>query len=119
MSLRDVSIPTINRIKRRYREGGIDLAIFEGKRSGRPRKVGPKERAEIIARACSAPPGEHSRWTAELLAKHVKTKERLSASTIKLVLREDGIKPWREKNVVRSHANSRISSLHVRRVENL
>lgn len=58
---------TTSRIKLRYLAGGIDNALFEHKRAGRPQKITTNERAKITALACAAPPKGHGRWTLSLL----------------------------------------------------
>lgn len=96
------SIPTINRTKRWYREVGLEAAIYDGKRTGRPRKLNSKTQAIILATACSKPPEGYSRWTYELIAAHAPLDERISGESIRLMMNANGIKPWREKNVVHS-----------------
>ncbi len=74
--------------------------ITDGRSPGRPRKMSTREEKELIALACSSPPGTAERWTVRLLAKEF--GKGVSASTVHRILSRDGIKPWREKNVVRS-----------------
>lgn len=58
---------TTSRIKLKYLAGGIDNAIIDNIRSGRPQKITTNERAKITALACSTPPKGHGRWTLSLL----------------------------------------------------
>jgi len=58
---------TVYRIKKRYKEGGLELALNDQPRSGQPPKYKEREKAEIIALACSSPPEGRKRWTIELL----------------------------------------------------
>ncbi len=97
--LSGVSVSTLGRLKRRYRDKGL-AALEEGKRSGRPCKLSEFERKGLIALACSEPPAGHGRWTFKLLAEQAKTRERLSEWSVRLLLHAEGVKPWREKNVV-------------------
>ena len=64
----DTSTATINRIRRRYAEEGLEDAIGEKPRSGRPATISGEERAQITALACSAPPEGYSQWSLRLLA---------------------------------------------------
>ena len=64
-----VSIPTIGRIRKEYVEGGMEEAINEKPRSGRPQELDGKQRAKVTALACSKPPEGRGRWTLRLLAK--------------------------------------------------
>lgn len=111
-SIRDAtgaSIPTINRTKRWYREEGLESAIYDAEHPGRPKKIDAEAKAMLIATACSQPPDGRSRWTYELLAQHTPLKEPVTEKTVRLTLQADGIKPWREKNVVRSNSRRGVS----------
>ena len=92
-----VSTATVKRIRKRYLEEGWRIAVAEKPRPGRPKKFTTKEEKEIIALACSKAPDGCARWTVRLLADHTG----VSYGTVQRVLSEDGLKPWREKNVVR------------------
>ena len=64
----DVTMVTIRKIQRRYVEGGVETAIEELERSGKPPKFSGKQKAKITALACSRPPEGRSRWSLRLLA---------------------------------------------------
>jgi len=51
------------RTRAAYLQGGIDLAVFDVARSGRPRQYDTDAEARVTALACSAPPGGRQRWT--------------------------------------------------------
>lgn len=63
-----VSVQTVFNVKRRYLRGGLDAALFDRARSGRPIEIDGAQRAKITALACSTPPEGHARWTLRLLA---------------------------------------------------
>ena len=67
----DIAMLTIRRIQQRYVEGGLESAIEERPRSGKPPKFSGKQQAQITALACSTPPEGRSRWTLRLLADKV------------------------------------------------
>ena len=46
-----------------YLQGGVDLAVFDVARSGRPRQYVTDAEARVTALACSAPPEGRQRWT--------------------------------------------------------
>jgi len=98
--LSDCSEATVKRVRRRYFDEGWERAVSDGPRPGRPRKHSDKEQRKIIALACTHPPDGRHRWTIRLLAKH----SGASFGVVQKILKEDGLKPWREKNVVRSHS---------------
>jgi putative transposase len=94
---------TVWLLSRRYRQGGLDAALYERPRPGQKPLLNAKQRQSIIALVCSQPPAGRTRWTVELLAEEaVKRKlvARVGRETIRVLLQSHEIKPWREKNVV-------------------
>jgi transposase len=63
-----VSDPTIKRIRKAYCEHGLETALHDAPRSGRPSVFNGAERAKITALACSTPPEGSSQWSLRLLA---------------------------------------------------
>ena len=63
-----VSGAAVFNIKRRYLEAGIEAALFDQPRPGRPPAIDGKIRAQITALACSRAPDGHAGWTRRLLA---------------------------------------------------
>jgi len=63
-----ISMPTIERIRRRYSESGVAVALEEQPRAGRPPRISVEERAKVTALACSTPPEGYQRWSLRLLA---------------------------------------------------
>ena len=63
-----VSKSTVSRIRTRYCEGGLDLALHEKARSGAPPKIDGRIEAQLTLLACSEPPDGRSKWTVRLLA---------------------------------------------------
>ena len=65
-----VSTATVERVRRRFVELGLDAAL-DRKRRERPArepKLDGRAEATLIALACSAPPDGRKRWTMQLLA---------------------------------------------------
>lgn len=82
---------TVYRIKKRYKEGGLELALNDKPRSGQPSKYHEREKAEIIALACSSPPEGRKRWTIELLtkqARNIKGLEKINRESVRLILKK-------------------------------
>ncbi len=65
------SVSTVERTRKQLVEGGLEAALSEAPRSGRPVKLDGKQEALIVATACSPPPEGRSRWTLKLLAGRV------------------------------------------------
>lgn len=100
---------TVWRIRKRYHEGGLDRALYDAKRSGTPRALSDEQEARLAAIACTDAPEGHRHWTIELLRDrliHDKIVDSVATGTIHARLIERGIKPWREKNVVRAEAHA-------------
>ena len=64
----DVSQGTIRRVRKKFATGGLESALEELSRCGRPLKFNGYQRAQITALACSDPPEGHSQWSLRLLA---------------------------------------------------
>ena len=64
----NMSKTTISRIRRRYRESGLEFALNEKPRSGAPPKIDGRIESQLICLACSEPPIGRSKWTLRLLA---------------------------------------------------
>ena len=54
---------TVWRARAAYLQGGVELAVFDVQRSGRPRQYDTDAEAHVTALACSAPPKGRQRWT--------------------------------------------------------
>ncbi len=94
----------IRRIAHRYRQGGLDRALYERERPGGAALLEESQRQRVIAMVCSEPPEGRARWTVRLVAEEaVKRKlvPRVGRETIRILLLHHDLKPWREKNVVR------------------
>ncbi len=63
-----VSVATVFNTKRRYLTAGVDVAVYDRPRAGRPHAIDGEARAKITALACSTAPVGHARWTLRLLA---------------------------------------------------
>lgn len=68
MAAIDTSRPTVERIRKRFVEGGLGKALNEDPRPGQRRKLDGREEAILIATACSEAPEGHDHWTMRLLA---------------------------------------------------
>lgn len=64
-----VSISGVNTIKKRYLMEGLERALYDKPRPGRPvTKMTGEVEAHLIALTCSDPPDGHDQWTLRLLA---------------------------------------------------
>jgi transposase len=92
----------IRNIGRRYREGGLERALYEKQRPGAAEVLDDSQKQRLIAMVCTNPPEGRARWTVRLVAEEaVKRKlvPRVGRETIRILLLSHDLKPWREKNV--------------------
>lgn len=68
MEALNVSRPTVERIRKRYVERGLEKALTEDPRPGQRRKLDGRAEARLIAVTCSQAPAGHEHWTLRLLA---------------------------------------------------
>jgi len=100
---------TVQRVRDRFRTGGLDHALFDDPRPGAPKKITDTVEAFLVATACSEPPEGYDGWTLELLQQELIAKQKVDTiSTVAIWHHLDGrgIKPWRGKNVVRAETHS-------------
>jgi transposase len=93
----------IRKVGHRYREGGLERALYEKQRPGAAELLEDSEKQRIIAMVCSAPPEGCARWTVRLVAHEAvrrKLVPRVGRETIRVLLLDHDLKPWRKKNVV-------------------
>jgi transposase len=85
------SLGTVYNIKRRYEHEGLDSALSDKPRSGRPVEISGAQRARITALACSQAPEGHARWTLRMLANkaiELNFVESISHSAVKEILKK-------------------------------
>ena len=79
------------RTRAAYLQGGLDLALFDVERSGRPRQYDTNAEARVTALACSAPPAGRQRWTMmelERAARQEPGMECVSRETVRRMLKK-------------------------------
>ena len=94
----------IRRLGHRYQKGGLESALYEKQRPGAAAVLESSQKQRIIAMVCSDPPEGRARWTVRLVAQEVVKRRlvpRVGRETIRILLLDHDLKPWREKNVVR------------------
>ena len=95
-----VGTSTVYRTKQHFVEDGLERALSEAPRPGRPRKLSASDESVLVALACSSPPKGRARWTLDLLAGEVvrfTTHKALSGDTVGRRLSEMDLKPWLRK----------------------
>jgi len=85
-----VSASTVAKTRQRFVEEGIEGALNEKPRSGRPPKFTSRDEAMLTAIACSDPPEGYGRWTIRLLSDNLVelgVVESISRETVRLMLK--------------------------------
>jgi len=62
------SVHTVQRVRRRFVELGLERALYDRPRPGAAPKLDARGEAQLIALACSDPPPGRTVWTLQLLA---------------------------------------------------
>jgi hypothetical protein len=96
MQVLGVERTAIWRTRAAYLSGGLELALYDVQRPGRPRRYDTKVEAEVTALACSAPPAGAKRWTVvrlEQAARALPGLEGISRETIRRLLKKTSSNP--------------------------
>lgn len=97
----NVDPKTVTNIAGAYLELGVDAALFDDERSGRPIDFDDRERSRIVAMVCSDPPAGCYRWTLDLIVDETHKRELIEGSIsreqVRIILQEHDLKPWQEK----------------------
>jgi len=91
MAAINVSRPCVERVRKRFVEGGLERALNEDPRPGQRRKLDGRGEALLIATACSQAPQGHDHWTMRLLADklvELRVVESISHETVRLTLKK-------------------------------
>jgi len=81
----------VNRIRKIYCQEGLDSAINEKSRVGRPPKIDGTIEAQATLLACSEPPEGRSSWTLQLIADkliELKVIDSISAMSVQRILKK-------------------------------
>ena len=98
----DVSVPTVERVRRIFVEHGLERAL-ERKNPDRHyhRKLDANGEAQLIALACEAPPEGRQRWTLKLLADklvELEVVESIGVETVRSTLKKTRSSPGKSGN---------------------
>ena len=91
----DISISTIERVRRLFIEQGIEVALSrQAPSNSKSRKLDGEQEAHLIAIACSQPPSGLARWTLRLLAERIvelEIVESISHETVRQTLKKTNL----------------------------
>lgn len=92
----DISIRTIERVRQRFVEEGLEAVLKPRPGQGRKPKVDGEIEAHLVALRCSEPPAGKARWTLRLLADRMVELdyiEQLSYESVRQVLKKTNYNP--------------------------
>ena len=98
-----VAAKTVRVIARRYEEEGLVAALCEKPRPGGKPILNTGQKQHIVAMVCGPPPEGQARWSVRLVAEEAvkrKLAPPVSRETIRILLQNHDLKPWREKRLV-------------------
>ncbi len=88
----DVSIPTVERVRRQFATAGMDIALHRKPTTrASQRKLDGVQEAQLAAIACSPPPEGAERWTLALLADklvELKVVDSIARDTVRVALKK-------------------------------
>lgn len=87
----DVAVRTIERVRQRFVEEGLEAALKRRPGAGRKRQMQGEQEAHLIALRCSEPPQGQARWTLRLLAEQMvelNYMESISLETVRKTLKK-------------------------------
>jgi transposase len=86
-----IGTATVERIRKRFVEEGLEAALNERPRAGGRRKLEGKREAFLVALACSTPPDERKCWAMQVLADklvELNQVESISDETVRRTLKK-------------------------------
>ena len=90
-----VGVATVERVRKRFKERGLD-GLNDRPRPGKKPKLDTKAEARLIAEACSQAPEGRERWTLQLLADRVvelKLADAYSYEAVRRALKKTNLSP--------------------------
>jgi hypothetical protein len=87
MAVLGIGRTAVWRARSAYLQGGVELAVFDVARSGRPAQYDTDAQARVTALACSAPPKGRQRWTMVELERAARQEPGLSTVSRETVRR--------------------------------
>lgn len=97
----EITSRTVYNIEGYYENGGLGSALYDDPRPGAPLEFDDRVKSKIVAIVCSEPPDAFDRWTLNLIREKAiedSVVSNISRETIRIILQEHDLKPWRQKS---------------------
>ena len=117
-----ITAQAVRNIGWRYVAGGLDRALLDMPRPGAKPALDTNQTQQIVAMVCADPPEGCARWTVRLIAEEAVKRKLVPAigrETIRLLLLNHDLKPWREKKLVYRRTGSGLRRQNGRRPRGL
>jgi transposase len=99
-----VSPQAVRDVGWRYLGEGLDRALHEKPRPGHHPALSPGQAQRVVAMVCGPPPAGRARWSVRRIAEEARKRHLVTSvgrETIRVLLKQHDLKPWREKNLGR------------------
>ena len=96
MAVLGIGRTAVWRTRAAYLQGGVDLAVFDIARSGRPPQYDTDAEARVTALACTTPPTGRQRWTLVELERAARQEQglgKVSRETVRRMLKKTTSSP--------------------------
>jgi hypothetical protein len=96
MAVLKVGRTAVWRTRTAYLQGGLDFALHDEARPGKPKQYRADAEAQVTALACSAPPTGAQRWTVALLTEAARRQapmKGISRETVRRILKKTSSNP--------------------------
>ena len=94
-----------------YFDGGLKRALWDAPRPGKERVFKGRKEQQLVAMLCGPSPSGRARWTIRLAAEEAVERgivPKAGRETVRVVMSNHELKPWREKNVVHSGGDAGV-----------
>lgn len=94
----------VRQIAHRYDSGGLDRALYDRQRPGARPLLDESQKQRVVAMVRGIPPEGRARWTVRLVAEEAVKRQlvpRAGRETIRVLLQNHNLRPWREQDVAR------------------
>jgi transposase len=101
----EIGRATVQRVRKRYSQKGLDSALAEFPRPGAKPRLDGRQEAYLVALACSDAPEGRTCWALQLLANklvQLHVVEGVSDETVRRVVKTTRLLPWLRTRVVHS-----------------
>jgi transposase len=99
-----LSAKAVRQIAHRYNAGGLDRALHDRERPGVKPILDGTQKQRVIVMVSGNPPEGKPRWTVRLVAEEAVRRNlvpRAGRETIRLLLQQLNLKPWRKRSAPR------------------